>query len=198
MRAALIVVDMLNDFFERSPVLAAQRAQLVTNINILVRACRVAQLPVIWVRQEFAPDLHDAFLDMRNHGTSITIAGTDGGELLGELECAPGDRMIVKKRYSAFFGTDLEAQLEMLRPDVLIVTGVNTHACVRTTVIDAYQRDLEVIIAAECVASSDPEHHEVTLRYLDGNVARVLPTANVREIIEGLPNQHLLRTPTRQ
>jgi maleamate amidohydrolase len=194
MRAALIVIDMLNDFFERSPVLAEQRAQLVANINMLVRACRRSELPVIWVRQEFAPDLHDAFLEMRSHGTSITIAGTAGSELLGELERLPEDRVIVKKRYSAFFGTDLDAQLETLRPDVLILAGVNTHACVRTTAIDAYQRDREVIIAAQCVASSDPEHHEVTLRYLDGNVARVLPTSDARDVIEGLPNPRLLRT----
>jgi isochorismate hydrolase len=66
-----------------------------------------------------------------------------------------------------------------------VIAGVNTHACVRMTAIDAYQRDYDVIVAAECVASSDPEHHDVTLRYLDGRVARILPTADVVGIIEG-------------
>ena len=92
--------------------------------------------------------------------------------------------MIVKKRYSAFFGTDLDARLSKIRPDVLVIAGVNTHACVRMTAIDAYQRDYDVIVAAECVASSDPGHRDVTLRYLDGNIARVLPTADVLGLIE--------------
>jgi nicotinamidase-related amidase len=179
MQAVLIVVDMLNDFFERSPVLTKQRPQLVAGINSLVRTFRTMNLPIIWVRQEFARDLHDAFLDMRANNLSITIAGTVGCELLPDLEYRHGDTVLVKKRYSAFFGTDLDEQLSKVRPKVLVIAGVNTHACVRMTAIDAYQRDYDVIVASECVASGDTEHHDVTLRYLDGNVARVLANADV-------------------
>lgn len=186
MKAALIVVDMLNDFFERSPVLASQRSQLVSSTNLLVRTFRSAGLPVFWVRQEFAPDLHDAFLDMRARNVSITIAGTAGCELLPELDHSPADPVIVKKRYSAFFGTDLEARLSEISLDVLVIAGVNTHACVRMTAIDAYQRDYDVIVVADAVASSDPEHHDVTLRYLDGKIASILPTADVVGVIAAL------------
>lgn len=177
--AVLIVVDMLNDFFERSPVLAMERSKLVGGTNSLVAAFRRAGLPVIWIRQEFAPDLSDAFGEMRANNTSITIAGTPGCEILSELDRAPTDTVIVKKRYSAFFGTDLDAILSKIGPEVVVVAGVNTHACVRMTAIDAYQRDYEVIVVADCVASADPAHHDVTLRYLDGNVARVLPATEV-------------------
>lgn len=170
---------MLNDFFERSPVLAAQRSRLVQGTNSLARVFRRAGLPVFWIRQEFARDLSDAFREMRRSNVSITIAGTSGCELLPELEQDPADTVLVKKRYSAFFGTDLDARLAKIRPDVLVIAGINTHACVRMTAIDAYQRDYDVIVVVECVASSDPEHHDVTLRYLDGNVARVLPVADV-------------------
>lgn len=184
MKAAFIVVDMVNDFFERSTALSMQRARLVTCTNLLVRAFRYNNAPVFWVRQEFASDLHDAFLDMRANDLSITIVGTAGCELLPELEYSSTDSVIVKKRYSAFFGTNLDVELLKIRPDVLVIAGVNTHACVRMTAIDAYQRDYDVIVAAECVASSDPEHHDVTLRYLNGNIARVLLTAQVKEHIE--------------
>ena len=186
MKAALIVVDMLNDFFEQSPVLAMQRSRLVASTNLLVRTFRSARLPVFWVRQEFAPDLHDAFLDMRAKNVSITIAGTAGCELLPELEQSPADRVIVKKRYSAFFGTDLDARLSEISPDVLVIAGVNTHACVRMTAIDAYQRDYEVMVAKDAVASNDPEHHDVTLRYLDGKIASILLTADVVRVIAAL------------
>ena len=111
MRAVLIIVDMLNDFFERSPVLAKERARLVTNTNLLVSGFRSAGLPVFWIRQEFASDLHDAFKEMRANNFSITIAGTTGCQLLSELNCLPEDCVIIKKRYSAFFGTDLDARL---------------------------------------------------------------------------------------
>lgn len=40
----------------------------------------------------------------------------------------------------ASIGTDLDATLKNVCPDLVVVAGINTHACVRTTVIDAYQR----------------------------------------------------------
>jgi nicotinamidase-related amidase len=86
----------------------------------------------------------------------------------------------VKKRYSVFFGTDLDETLKRLRPALAVVAGINTHACVRTTVIDSYQRDDAVVLATECIASYDKAHHEITKRYLDGAIARLLPN---REII---------------
>ena len=56
----------------------------------------------------------------------------------------------------------------------LILCGINTHACVRMAAIDAFQRDLEVIIAADCVDSYDKEHHDISLRYLGRDISRVL------------------------
>jgi nicotinamidase-related amidase len=179
-RAALLVIDMLNDFFRQHARLAEQRPRLVASVNALAAAFREHGQPVIWVRQEFAPDLHDAFLEMRKRKLSVTIAGTDGCEILPELDRRPADTTVLKKRYSAFFGTALDETLERMRPEVLVVAGVNTHACVRTTVIDAYQRDYEVWLAAEGVASFDEEHHEVTLRYLEGAaIARPLPDSEI-------------------
>ena len=178
-RMALLVIDMLNDFFRQHAHLACQRTRLVAAINALAGAFREHGQPVFWVRQEFAPDLHDAFLEMRKHNLRVTIAGTDGCELLPELDRRPTDTTIVKKRYSAFFGTELEATLERLRPEVLVVAGINTHACVRATVIDAYQRDYEVVVASEGIASYDEAHHDVTKRYLGGAIARLLPNSEI-------------------
>ena len=79
---ALLVIDMLNDFFRRDAHLAEQRPRLVEAINALVETFRRQDQPVIWVRQEFAPDLHDAFLEMRQRNLRVTIAGTDGCEIL--------------------------------------------------------------------------------------------------------------------
>jgi nicotinamidase-related amidase len=131
MRAALIVVDMLNDFFERSPVLAMHRARLVASTNLLVRGFHSTGLPVFWVRQEFSPDLHDAFPEMRAKRVSITIAGTTGCDLLPELDRRPADPVIIKKRYSAFFGTNLDARLSEIRPTGRKIAGVSRSTAAR-------------------------------------------------------------------
>jgi len=165
----LLIIDMLNDFF-REGALAARRAGLVRAINELVALFRERQLPIVWVRQEFAPDLSDAFLVLRDTGTAITIAGTDGCQILPELDVRPADQMVIKKRYSAFFGTGLDSLLASSNPSMLVLAGVNTHACVRMTAIDAYQRDFRVVIASDCVASYDDEHHRITIRYLCGRM----------------------------
>ena len=179
---ALLVIDMLVDFFERHPALTAERSRLVRGINSAARAFRDAGQPVIWVRQEFAPDLNDAFLLMRRTGTKVTIAGTDGCQVLPELEKLGTDPVIVKKRYSAFFRTNLDELLADLGARSLVLAGVNTHACVRMAAIDAYQRDYDVIVASDCVASYDAEHHRVTLRYLDG-IARLMETPEIARLV---------------
>ena len=156
-------------------------------MNRLAAAFRQARKPIIWVRQEFAPDLSDAFLRARRENHRVTIAGTDGCELLPELQRHVSDRVLVKKRDTAFFGTELDEILNPLRPVTLVLAGINTHACVRTTAIDAYQRDYEVLVASDCVASYDAEHHEVTKRYLDAGIARFVSSA---EIANMLPVTH--------
>jgi nicotinamidase-related amidase len=118
---------------------------------------------------------------MRKENISITIAGTEGAHILPELDVQSADTVIVKKRYSAFFGTPLEEILATLGPGTVVVGGVNTHACIRTTVVDAYQRDYEVVVAAECTASNDEEHHEITKRYFENGIARFLSNSEIRE-----------------
>jgi nicotinamidase-related amidase len=180
-RPALVVIDMLNDFLEKWPT--EQKQSLVHAINQLVAVIRETGGPVIWVRQEFEPDLRDAFLAMKNTGVPITIRGTRGCHVIDGLAISPNDLIIVKKRYSAFYETGLDRLLRELKPDALIIAGINTHACVRTTAIDAYQRDWNVILAADCVGSYDQEHHSVTLNYLRQEIAAVLTNQEIRSAL---------------
>jgi len=177
----LVVIDMLVDYFDRLPALADQRSRLVGSINDLAARFRSARRPVIWVRQEFKADLSDAFLDMRRSGIRITIEGTPGSRILPELERTLGDHEIVKKRYSAFFGTQLDTLLSSLGARTLVLAGINSHACVRVTAIDAYQRDHDVILARDCIASYDPAHHEISMRYLAERLTGLLDNAAIGE-----------------
>ena len=179
----LVVIDMLVDFFERSPALADRRHGLATSINDLAARFRSAGVPVIWVRQEFKADLSDAFREMRERHISITIEGTEGSKILPELVRLPGDHEIVKKRYSAFFDTGLDALLERFEGRTVVLAGINSHACVRATAIDAYQRDHRVVLAADCIASYDPAHHEITVKYLADHIAEVLGNDEIGELL---------------
>lgn len=171
-RYVLLVIDMQQDFFRLHASLEQQRPGLVAHVNELVRAFREHAQPVIWVRQEFRNDLSDAPREARTRRIRVTIAGTPGADFLPELDRAPKEPVVVKTRYSAFFGTELDKLLPESDLPTLVVAGINTHACIRTTVIDAYQRDYDIVVATDCVGSYDAEHHAVTVRYLDGKMAR--------------------------
>ena len=174
---ALLVIDMVQDFLPK--VRSKGRRELIAATNDLTRMVRGHSGTVIWVRQEFRPDLSDAFLNMRRTGVAITIAGTPGSQLDPELIAGPEDRTVVKRRYSAFFETDLDRLLLPFAGTSLIIAGINTHACVRMTAIDAYQRDWDVILASDCVASYDPRHHAISLEYMDGKIARALSNPEI-------------------
>lgn len=165
----LIVIDMQNDFLDRLE--ASRRANLIEKTNQLIGSFRAAGCPVIWMRQSFRPDLGDAFLEMRDRRIAVVIDGTEGAQIDPGLARHDGDTVIVKKRYSAFFGTNLDQVLRDLAPERITLAGVNTHACVRTTAIDAYQRDIRVLLASECIDSHDPEHARISMAYMDDKIA---------------------------
>lgn len=179
----LLVIDMLNDFLGQWP--AEARKRLLESTRELVAMMRQRGLPVIWVRQEFAPDLSDAFPEMREKGIRVTIQGTPGAAIVSELSPAADEPLVVKKRYSAFFRTSLDELLAKVHPDGLILAGVNTHACIRTTAIDGYQRDWQVVLAGDCIGSYDQEHHEVSLRYMKGKIAAVMSNEEIRRVLDG-------------
>jgi nicotinamidase-related amidase len=93
---------MLNDFLDKWEPAPKQR--LIRSINDLVDVMRHCGHPVIWVRQEFEPDLRDAFPEMKTKGIRITIKGTAGCQIASDLAIAPSDPVVIKKRYSAFYG----------------------------------------------------------------------------------------------
>ncbi len=172
MKPALVVIDMQKDFFKKEE-LENQRQTLVGNINELVCQFRQQAFLVIWIKQTWKPDLSDAHPINRKTGKKLVIEGTEGNELLDGLNFKDTDYLIEKKRYSGFFKTDFDDLLHELGIDTLVVCGINTHACVRMTTIDAYQRDYEIILAEDCVGSYDQEHHDVTIRYFSRAIAQI-------------------------
>jgi nicotinamidase-related amidase len=166
---ATVFIDLQVDFFSHER-LRRNRKLLTSNANALATSARRYGSPVIWVKQIHAADLHDASLEVKRGSHRIVIDGTEGAGLLPELQLLHSDSVLIKKRYSAFFRTDLDAILVRHACKTIIVAGINTHACVRATVVDAYQRDYGVWIASECVDSYDEKHHAISMKYMDGKL----------------------------
>jgi len=108
------------------------------------------------------------------------IAGTVEAEVIPELAGYTGE-IIPKKRYSGFFATNLEEKLKELQPDKLIICGVLTNICVLHTTADARNRDYEVEIPVDCVASPDETAHRFALEHMDKVLgARLVTFGGVR------------------
>jgi len=182
MKAALLIIDMQQDFFEK-PALRALQPALVEHINQLVGVARSHAVPIIWVRQEVKADGSNAVIGDRKLGKWNVIEGTEGAKLLDDFVIEPGDLEVIKTRYSSFYKTDLEDKLAKLGTDTLIIAGINTHACVRMVAIDAYQRDYEVILALDCIGSWDEEHHRVTVKYLTGKITQPMTNSEIEKAL---------------
>lgn len=185
MTTVTLIIDLQVDYFQNKR-LSEHRAALVANTNQLVSTARASGLPIVWVRTEYSPDLRDASLEMRRGRIRIAIAGTPGASLLPELDARPSDTHVLKKRYSAFFGTDLDSVLHGYSCSRLIIAGINTHACIRATVVDAYQRDIDALLARDCIDSYDEEHDGISWRYMNGKLGRGVTN---RELIDLLGNR---------
>jgi len=196
-RTAVMVIDMQHDFgsrggmFDRAgiDIMAIQR--IVQPIARVLEAARNAGLPVIYSRQEHNPDLSDAGSDHAPHrikhrrmSVGRNVVAPDGSEsrilvrntwntaILSELAPQPGDVVISKHRYSAFFETQLDSVLRARGIATLMFTGATTSVCVESTVRDATFRDYRPIVLRDCTAEpiaadSPRSNHEASLLVIE-------------------------------
>jgi nicotinamidase-related amidase len=105
------------------------------------------------------------------------IEGTKGIELDESLDINyDKDYIIQKRRYSAFYGTDLDLVLRENKIENVILTGTKTNCCIRSTVHDAYYNNYNVYVVKECVATNDEVVNNVHLSDIDkyyGNVVTI-------------------------
>lgn len=178
-RSAVLVIDMLNDFLEPEgamPLLEGRR--LYEPIRRLLKSAREGGAKVIWICDEHLPT------DREFEKRSVhCLQGSWGAEIVAELEPDVAELRIPKTRYSGFFETDLDQRLRQLEVDHLILTGVVTNICVRSTAHDAFFRDYRVTVPIECVAATSEREQESTLYDLDTHYGTV---AGLEEVLATL------------
>ena len=183
MKPALVLIDLQEDYLARDPI-AARREGLCQRTARLLRAFRESSLPVVHVATLYQADRSNWTLSMKRDDWPVVIEGTPGAGIDPLVAPSNGEPVVIKSRYSGFFDTNLEETLARTGADTLVCVGINTHACVRMTVLDAFERDWPIIVITDCVDSWDDEHHRVTLAYLSRGVAELVES---EEFIRRLP-----------
>ena len=164
MRRALVVVDMIEDFVHDGGALycGPSMATIVPVIQRELERSRAAGEPVVYLTDEHLPD--DAeFAQFPPHA----LKGSNGARIVPELAPRKDDVVIPKRRFSGFFGTDLDITLRERDVDTLRLVGDCTNICVLYTAADARNLGYAVEVVRDGVTSFDLEAHADALRELE-------------------------------
>jgi nicotinamidase-related amidase len=172
-RSALIVTDMQTFFLDpQSPTFTCGGLAILPGIKRLIDAYRAQNLPVIFTRHVHHPDHLDSGI-MGWWWEGMCIEGSPESEVHPQIAPLPREKQILKHRYSAFYNTDLETILRVLKVEDLVITGVMTNMCCESTARDAYYRDYRVFFLADGTGSINEEMHLATLLNLSFGFAHV-------------------------
>ena len=163
---ALLVIDIQQEDFKglREDNLNDPEWACIRNAKRVLDIFRTKKLPVIQIKEVHRPDMVDFGRELDGsegiHGRE-NVPDTDYAKLTYPIA---GEYLISKRRYSAFFGTDLEILLKGLRVDTLFLIGGLTDVCIHYTAVDAHQHDYHIRVVTDAVVGSSDEAHHYALK----------------------------------
>jgi nicotinamidase-related amidase len=162
MKTALLIVDMQKDVLKK---LVETGKSVISNIQELLERCRKKEMPIIFLVRVHRKDGIDVelFRSELFKEKPYVIENSQGAEILDELKPLPSEYIVVKRRFSGFFQSDLLMLLTRLRVSTLLVCGVQTPNCIRATVTDAIAYDYHVIVLEDATAAQTPAIHQSNL-----------------------------------
>lgn len=185
--SALIIIDMVFDFTDpKGKVYYEDNAKILPKVQEALEFCRNNDILVIFIQHRHRKDKPDKNLvGMRPN----CIEGTGGEMIDPSLKVdQKKDYVIQKRRYSAFFGTDLDLVLREHDIKYLIMVGTKTNCCVRATVTDAYYLDYYPIVLSDCVCTNSDLVNEVHLTDIEKYLGTVMTLEELKIKVEkGLP-----------
>ncbi len=167
MANVVLVVDMLKGFMEPGHNLYCGDGcrDIISNVRTLLEREKEQGSKILFVSDNHDPD------DLEFQMFPVhCVKGTDETQVVPELAEyveSSGGNVLPKNRYSGFFGTNLADQLESMEVEKIIVCGVCTDICVLHTTADARNRDYQVEVPTDCVASFDGDAHQWALRHME-------------------------------
>jgi nicotinamidase-related amidase len=169
-RAVLIVVDIQGGPEEASPTgitLMGGRAERAPRVRDLVATCRASGIPVVFIQEVHKPSLVDIGRELDGAEGVHCLESDPATGLAGWLDPRPEEFVIRKRRYSAFFATELELVLKSYRADTVLLVGGLTDVCIHYTAVDAHQHDYRVRVLTDCVGGSSERAHEAALEAIE-------------------------------
>jgi nicotinamidase-related amidase len=185
-RPALLIIDMQNDFvLEGRPLRVAQGRAVVPKILGVLTLFRERKLPVFHILRVHRKDGSDVEIirQDRFRDQPFAVEGTHGAAVVDELSPLPGEYVIPKVRMSAFIGTELDLMLRNLGVTDLVVTGIQTPNCIRTTVFDAIAYNYPVVLVDDAVGAQDSGIHSANVRDMANIGVRILKARDLAGIL---------------
>ena len=171
---ALLTIDTQRDTLDGQPFEIPGTAAALPEMRRLAEAFRATGRPIVHVVRLYQPDGSNVDLCRRRtiaEGARLVLAGSPGAELASDLVPAsaprldtelllaggiqrvgPGEAIIYKPRWGAFFQTPLEAHLRALGVSTLVFAGCNFPNCPRTSIYEASERDFRLVLVEDAVS----------------------------------------------
>lgn len=180
-RAAFLLIDMQNGFIDgASPLCIAGAAATVPACAHALAAAREHGLAVFHVRRAYAADGSDVeavrWEAWAEGGRPLSSADPMSLSCPSELAPAPGEPVVVKPSWSAFFGTDLDALLRARGIGTIVLAGTTTPNCVRSTAYDGLARGFNVAVLRDATSSRSPEAQEANLADMEAAGIQLIHT----------------------
>lgn len=180
---ALILVDVIKGFYEPGGEFYHEvYGQTLPAIRQALQAAREGHRLVVHAReghQKGEPNFE--LIKLPEHA----LMDSFHRELAEGIEILPGEVDLRKRRYSAFFATDLALMLAEYGIKQVVLVGCKTNVCVRATAQDAFGYGLDVVVPREAVASNRPHLHEASLEDIDRYIGRVVPLEEAIALLRG-------------
>lgn len=166
--AVLIVIDIqggdvpLVDSRTEIPHMEGREGR-APRVEALIDHCREVGVPVVFIQEVHKPDLIDIGRELDGAEGPHCIEGWAETELAPWIKPRPDEFLIKKRRYSAFFGTELEIVLKAYKAETLFLVGGLTDICVHYTAVDAHQHDYRFRVLTDCVGGSSERAHDNAL-----------------------------------
>jgi ureidoacrylate peracid hydrolase len=188
---ALLVIDLQNDFIAEGGYIekvvgrnASACRAILPAVTALIDAARQAGVPVIWVVADYSHERipEPARVRQLERGWSGVCGapGSWGADFAGPRPQA-GETVIAKHSFSSFHGTALEDELRRRGIETLVVSGVQTNACVDYVIREGFVRGFYIAVAEDCVASHMQDLHAATLKAAGFLFGDVVPSSRLIE-----------------
>lgn len=167
-RPALLVIDVQGDIsgdrHDPSRNFPMPRyEEYMRRIPALIVEARACNVPIIYMQEVHHPSMIDFGRELDGFERVHCLEDSPRTAIVPEVDRRSSDYWIRKRRYSSFFGTDLDILLRGLKARTLLMVGGFTDVCVHYAFADAHQRDFVCRVVEDCVAGSSIEAHEAAL-----------------------------------